>query len=1343
MRRAGRIIARTLLWLLIIAIGLPVVLVGAVFVLLNTDLGRRQVETRLPGLTGGMVTISGLSGRFPDALRVAHIGIRDVHGAWLSIDDAALDWSPTALVGRVLRIDRLSAARIDVARLPAPSASSPASGSSSGGGFSLPVQVDLRTLSVARLMVGAPVAGHPATVAVEGHAHVVTLQDLTAHLALTRLDGPGTYTLDAGLDGTHVDAHAVVHEPPGGLIGGVAGLTSIGAVDADAQARGPMDAIAARLQLAAGPLRASAHGTVDVTHSTLDVTLDAHAPAMTPAPGIGWQSVAIDATAKGGFTTPHADGTVAIDGLTAPGTKIAAIAAKISGDAGHVALDATLRGLSIPGPKPDLFAAAPVAIIATAELKPAEKPVTLHITHPLLDATATGTVGQVIDAALTLKVPDLAPLAAIGGVDLKGRTTLTLTAHRAGSVTAATLAGTIGIDGGMAPVPALIGPAAHIDAAATLDGSKVTLDHLKLDGRTIGVAASGQYLGDAVDAAYGVTLADLSVLAPSIAGNIAVNGDARGTLDDLAADAHATGEVTAKGVRSGKLTLDARATGLPGRPDADVTARGALDGSPVDLHLAAARAADGALHLSLDRLAWKSLGGKATLDLPAGATLPLGTVRLGFARLDDLRPLLGMPLAGSVDVALDLTRDAAKAKVTARNAGLAGRASVGAADVTATVQDPLGRAVVDAVATADSIHAGALGGRARVTVRGPKSALAVAADAALRNLAGADATVATALVLDATAKDARVSALTATWKGETARLLAPVRIGFANAVTVDRLRVGVQQAVLDLAGRLSPTLDLTARLSNVTPALAAPFAPGVKADGVVNADARITGTPARPTGTVRVDATGLRLRNGQAAAIPPASLHATATLAGTSVRLDARAEAGPRVSLTVAGTAPVGAGPIDLHARGRVDLAVLDPVLTAAGERARGIVTLDAGVGGTVAHPQPTGSVTLADGDVQDYVLGARLSAINAQLDAVGETVRLTRLTARAGPGTVEAHGSVGVTGDMPIDLKLAMRRARPLASDRLTVNLDSDLTVQGAIATGLAVAGDVRITRADIRIPDKLPTSVATLKVINARQPPVAPPPPKKAPDIGLNLTLSAREVFVRGRGLDVELGGKMRLKGTAANPIPSGGFDMRRGSLSLAGQTLTFTKGDVTFNGAGIADPALDFVSTTTNGTTVATLTVGGTANNPKITLSSVPELPQDEILAQILFHRSASQLSPLELAEAAAALASFSGVAGTGDPLDRVRSALGLDRLDVGSDANGSAQITAGRYVARGVFVGAKQTASGGTQADVQIDLYKGLKLEGLAGTGGGTATGTNAAGLSSSTGSGVGLTYQFEY
>ena len=57
-----------------------------------------------------------------------------------------------------------------------------------------------------------------------------------------------------------------------------------------------------------------------------------------------------------------------------------------------------------------------------------------------------------------------------------------------------------------------------------------------------------------------------------------------------------------------------------------------------------------------------------------------------------------------------------------------------------------------------------------------------------------------------------------------------------------------------------------------------------------------------------------------------------------------------------------------------------------------------------------------------------------------------------------------------------------------------------------------------------------------------------------------------------------------------------------------------------------------------------------------------------------------------------------------------------------------------MAPGVYVGAQQSTSGsGTEATVQIDLYKGLKLQ--------TQTGTSTTG--SGQASSVGLTYQFNY
>jgi translocation and assembly module TamB len=130
----------------------------------------------------------------------------------------------------------------------------------------------------------------------------------------------------------------------------------------------------------------------------------------------------------------------------------------------------------------------------------------------------------------------------------------------------------------------------------------------------------------------------------------------------------------------------------------------------------------------------------------------------------------------------------------------------------------------------------------------------------------------------------------------------------------------------------------------------------------------------------------------------------------------------------------------------------------------------------------------------------------------------------------------------------------------------------------------------------------------------------------------------------------------------------------------------------------------------------------------------LPSDEILAELLFGQSTASLSPFQAASLAAALAQLSGVGGGINPLDRVRNALGLDELSLGGTGTGPPSVQAGRYVAPGIYVGAAQATNGqGTQASVQINLYKGLKLQ--------TSTGTSSAGGGDS--SSVGLTYQFNY
>jgi len=1175
------------------------------------------------------------------------------------------------------------------------------------------------------------VVGTAAALSLDGSADVASLQAGSVDLALRRLDAAGDYKASVRLDPAQVMATLDAAEPEGGLIATVATLPGLGPLTVKASLDGPRSAAATNLALTAGPLQANAKGTVDLDGSAADLDVSASAPAMTPRPDVAWQGVTLQAHVQGPFAKPDATGELRIDGLAAAGAAVGRLVADVQGNAGRIGLHATADGVRLPGPNPAVLAAAPVVLDADARLDDPARPVSFTLAHPLLSIKGDARTGGDISANADVSAPDLTPLAALGGVDLHGSTALHLQAATAAGVTRVEADGKVVVTGGLAPVPGLIGDAT-LGVSAQLAGADVTVSRLEVAGKALRLSAHGSSKAGVLDATFHLGLADLAVLAPTLSGAVEADGHAQGPTDSLSLDTTVKGEVGAPNVPRGPVTLTVALQGLPGAPTGTVLAEGTLSGAPLALSVSARREADGGLHATIERADWRSLHAEGALTLPPGAKLPLGQVDLRMTELGDLRPFIGQPLSGSVTAKANLDAHEATLDVEARNAGLPG-SRVGHAVLTARIAEPTTEPVVNAQLSADGIDAGGAKGSAKVEVSGPQAALAVRATAAVQ-VNGTDAQVSGNAVVDAPAKLVRLSALQATARGETVRLLAPAEIRLADGVAVDRVRLGVREAVLDLAGRLSPTLDLTATL-NAPADLARLASPEFAAEGTVAVDARLTGAPAEPSGTIRVMAAGVRLRSGPGRSVPPANLAATAQLAGGAARIDARLSAGPRLQLAVNGQAPLGAGALDLRTTGALDLVLLDPVLTAGGRRVRGRVSLDAQVAGTVAAPRISGTAQLAGGEVQDFGQGVHITDIAASLRAEGDTVRIASLTGKAGPGTVAVAGSVGVLAPgLPVDLTVTMRNARPLASDRLTANLDADLTVRGQATGALQAGGRILIRRAEIRIPERLPATVAVLDV---RRPGQRPPAPAGAASvIGLDLTINApRAIFVRGRGLDAELGGELRVQGSSTTPQVGGKFEMRRGVISVAGTTLTFTKGNVGFDGTGVTgkiDPTLDFAADSTVGAVTATLNIGGYASAPKITLSSVPELPQDEVLAYLLFKRSAKDLGPFQLAEIAASLASLTGVGGgVTNPLESIRKGLGLDRLSVGSGASGSTPtVEAGRYVTSGVYVGAKQGTTGAqTQATVQIDITKGLKVE--------TDVGTGLGGNS------VGLTYQFEY
>ena len=195
--------------------------------------------------------------------------------------------------------------------------------------------------------------------------------------------------------------------------------------------------------------------------------------------------------------------------------------------------------------------------------------------------------------------------------------------------------------------------------------------------------------------------------------------------------------------------------------------------------------------------------------------------------------------------------------------------------------------------------------------------------------------------------------------------------------------------------------------------------------------------------------------------------------------------------------------------------------------------------------------------------------------------------------------------------------------------------------------------------------------------------------------------------------------MRGSTSDPSVSGAFRMIRGRLAIVGKRLDFSEGSISF--AGGMMPTLDLNATSSvNGTTLM-ISVTGQASNPNFTFSSSPALPQDEVLAMLIFGRTTTSLSPVQIAILADAVATLAG-GQSNSILSKLRQGLGVDNLDVGTDENGRANVTAGKYLNNRTYLELKQGADNSSKAVINLDIGKGVKLRGEAG-----ADGSNAAGI----------------
>jgi translocation and assembly module TamB len=552
--------------------------------------------------------------------------------------------------------------------------------------------------------------------------------------------------------------------------------------------------------------------------------------------------------------------------------------------------------------------------------------------------------------------------------------------------------------------------------------------------------------------------------------------------------------------------------------------------------------------------------------------------------------------------------------------------------------------------------------------------------------------------------------------------LAPTRIDFG----------GANGGSARVAGSFGRATQIQARLDRMDLSFVSAFMPGLGLSGKATGSLDYTQASGAsvPTANLRATVTGFQ-RTSLAAVSDPVDVVVAGRLDPSGAEARALIRRGPTaIGRLLATMRPLGGGaswttrllnaPVGGGIRYNGPSSVLFSFAGLAQQQLSGPIAIGADFSGTGSAPRLNGLIRADNLTYDNETYGTRLSRMRVAARFNNDRLELTTLQARAGDGTVQAQGSVGLAAaaGFPIDLTATLNNARLAESDALAATTTGRIHLTNGPNGGL-IQGDLQIPEARYQIIRQGAAEVPELTGIRRRsQIRVARPTDRPAPAappglFKLDIRVRApNQLFVSGMGLESEWEADLRVGGTSAAPQISGGLDLVRGTYSFAGKRFEVNRGQIRFRGGALTDPDINIQATTTTNGITAVINITGTGQRPQIAFTSTPPLAQDEVLSRLLFGTNPENLSATEAIQLASALNSLRGSGGGGlNPLGKLRSATGFDRLRIlGADeASGrGTALAAGKYITDNIYVEVVTDARGFTATQLEIALSKALSV-----------------------------------
>lgn len=884
--------------------------------------------------------------------------------------------------------------------------------------------------------------------------------------------------------------------------------------------------------------------------------------------------------------------------------------------------------------------------------------------------------------------------------------------------------------------------ATKVTADLAIDGDgAITVSNLDLNGQTIQASGDATFRTDTITASIEGTIADLSALAANTAGRAAVTADLSGALARPEVDAAIRideGELLGREIRDGIARLDGRASAEGWQGTA--TLGGSFAGRPLEGDVeVVATSGDGRLSLPSIGLGIGDNRIAGALER-TGEGLFSGSLDVSAPDLATLAALGLVEAEGSADAQLTLTptddRQTIAVEFTGSDVAYSA-ATAGSLEGEATVEDAFGAPRVAGSARAASATVGTLHLdriSAEASSEGGVTTFEIAASGPDTDLTGTGSL----------SSDAGVNVLSLdTASGSAYRvpiaLESPVTVRFdeeSSGLPTMQIAVGGGSVVVD--GSVSPELDLTIVAERIPASVANGFAPDLGAEGTVGGRATVTGPTGSPTIAWQADWANMQVAATKGASLPPLQVSAGGSATSSETTLDGTVTGASGLSLAFEGRVPFSGGGLSVEVTGTAPTALL-ALETAREVRLDGDARIDLQVTGSTSAPQYAGTATLQNATLIDGETGFGITGAAGRIAFDGQRASVERISGNISQGgTISVAGSVDISGQFPANLRIDIANGRYNDGEVIDALFDASLVVDGPLLGGATMSGTVALGRTEIQLPDQLTATSTAIDVTHVNAPPNFVPPlaaetrreggPSPTGNLRLDIEVTnSGGIFVRGFGVDSEFGGSLRVTNTVSNPQAVGAFTMRRGRIEVLGRRFELTSGRLTF--AGDLTPVVDFTATTRTSDAVVEVRVIGPADDPTISFTSNPDLPEEEILSRLLFDRNVSSLSALQVAQLLDAAAQFSGGSSGQGFFSRIRNAIGVDDLDIRQNASGGTTVGLGKRINENLTVGVEAgTKSENERVRIDLDITPNLKATGSAGTGGSGS---------------LGLTYEREY